>query len=194
MRTVDPLYSERLKRLSGARWKRALDVQRPYRWNLRRLALGRTLDVGCGIGRCLKALDDGSVGVDHNLESVAAARDAGLTAYTPGDFLERASVGSFDSMLIAHVLEHLDQRSANDLVRTYLRFVRPQGTVVLITPQAAGFATDPTHVRFVDFAELEGHANHAGIVVENTFSFPFPAWVGKFFPYNEFVAICVKPS
>ena len=49
------------------RWKRILDVQAPYRWNLRRL-LGtrRTLDVGCGIGRNLVNLPVGSVGVSRH--------------------------------------------------------------------------------------------------------------------------------
>ena len=73
-------YAERLQRLEGARWKKLLDVQRPYRWNLQRLELGRVLDIGCGIGRNLLNLGDDSVGVDHNVDSVAAARARGLTA------------------------------------------------------------------------------------------------------------------
>ena len=35
-------YAVRLQSLSGARWKQVLDVQRPYRWNLKRQGLGRT--------------------------------------------------------------------------------------------------------------------------------------------------------
>lgn len=49
-------YAERLQTLETKRWKTLLDVQRPYRWNLRRLDLKRTLDVGCGIGRNLRNL------------------------------------------------------------------------------------------------------------------------------------------
>ena len=46
-------YADRLKaRLVW--WKRALDVQAPYRWNLRRLKPGFMLDVGCGLGRNLE--------------------------------------------------------------------------------------------------------------------------------------------
>ena len=58
----------------------------PYRWNLRRLRLGRVLDVGCGIGRNLQHLDADAVGVDHNQDSVTIARQRGLTAYVPEAF------------------------------------------------------------------------------------------------------------
>ena len=37
-------------------WKQLLDVQRPYRANLRRLDMGFVLEVGCGIGRNLLSL------------------------------------------------------------------------------------------------------------------------------------------
>ncbi|MCP4245603.1 MAG: methyltransferase type 11, partial [bacterium] len=77
-------YAARLVRREDARWKRWLNVQAPYRWNLRRLGLGFTLDVGCGIGRNLLALD--GVGVDHNATAVAAARGRGLTAHTAEEF------------------------------------------------------------------------------------------------------------
>ena len=36
-------YAQRLRDKEGARWKQLLDVQRPYRWNLRRLQLGNRL-------------------------------------------------------------------------------------------------------------------------------------------------------
>ena len=49
--TADPAYTARLRDLEGRGWKQRLDVQAPYRWNLRRLHPGLTLDVGCEIGR-----------------------------------------------------------------------------------------------------------------------------------------------
>jgi hypothetical protein len=44
-------YARRLQAKQQVWSEKALDVQAPYRWNLRRQQLGRTLDVGCGIGR-----------------------------------------------------------------------------------------------------------------------------------------------
>src|SRR3954452_11662883 len=95
-------YTDRLNRLESVWWKRLLDVQRPYRWHLRRLRLGFALDVGCGLGRNLINLGGraAGVGVDHNADSIAVARARGLDAYLPGEL--RASPyavpGRFDAM------------------------------------------------------------------------------------------------
>ena len=55
--TRDAAYTDRQRSLEGAWWKRLLDVQRPYRWHVRRLRLGFVLDVGCGLGRNLIHLE-----------------------------------------------------------------------------------------------------------------------------------------
>ncbi|HET7723588.1 MAG TPA: class I SAM-dependent methyltransferase [Propionibacteriaceae bacterium] len=189
-RTAGRDYAERLVRLETARWKRVLDVQRPYRWNLRRLELGRCLDVGCGIGRNLVNLGPGAVGVDHNADAIEVCRERGLTAYTTEEFMASdMAAGGFDSLLIAHVLEHVSQDVGDGLLRDYLPYLRPHAKVVVITPQEAGFASDATHIRFVDHAGVAAHAERVGLTVERTYSFPFPRIVGKVFPYNEFVTV-----
>ncbi len=185
-------YAERLQRLQGARWKQLLDVQRPYRWNLQRLELGRVLDVGCGIGRMLRAFGPDSVGVDHNADAIALARQQGYTAYTTQEFLSDPSLAvpeSFDSILMAHLLEHLDAGMAEQIVRDYLPLVRPGGRLVAITPQEVGYRSDATHVRFVGFEEVRQITDRLGLTVEKTYSFPFPRPVGKAFIYNEFVTV-----
>ncbi len=194
MDTRDDHYTRRLATLEGARWKRAVDVQRPYRWNLRRLDLGVTLDVGCGLGRNLVALPPGSVGIDHNAASVAEARRRGLTVLEPWAF-ETSPYGrhaGFDSLLFAHVIEHMGADEGRSLVETYLPYLRPAGAVVFICPQERGYAQDPTHVRFVHFAGLRALAEVSGLTVRRCYSFPFPRLVGRVFPYNEFVLIAEK--
>ena len=103
-------YTERLRTLESARWKQVLDVQAPYRRSIRRLRLGRALEVGCGIGRVLSFLDD-AVGVDHNADSVRVARERGLRAWTTAEWphSDDARPASFDSLVLAHVLEHVDE-------------------------------------------------------------------------------------
>jgi SAM-dependent methyltransferase len=186
-------YTERLLSAERAWWKRLLNVRAPYRWNLRRLHLGRTLDLGCGIGRNLVDLAAGSVGVDHNAASVEVARGRGCVAFTPDEFLT-SDPGSFDSLLAAHVLEHMPSADVAPLLRRYLPLVRGGGLVVLITPQEAGFRSDPTHVDFVGFDETHRLLSELGLHHVRSFSFPLPRWAGRWFRYNEFVTVARNPE
>lgn len=187
--TTTPAYTRHLER--RAAWKRWIDVQAPYRWNLRRLQLGFTLDLGCGIGRNLAHLGGQGVGVDHNPHSVEAARRRGLVAFTNAQFpaTERARRAGFDALLVAHVLEHMQLEAAIRFVGEYLTYLKPRGRVVLITPQEAGFAIDPSHVAFTGFPELERVLAAHGLVHEQSYSFPFPRFAGRFFLHNEFVVV-----
>lgn len=190
-------YAERLERLGGKKWKRVLDVQRPYRWNLKRWNLGRTLDVGCGNGRNLVNLPEGSVGVDHNSSLVAAARALGCEAYTVDEFTanpELMSPAGFDSLLASHLIEHLTPGFAREILTGYLELVKPGGRVVFITPQERGYASDATHIAFTDFDALRALCADLGLEVEKTYSFPFPRFTGKFFTYNEFNLVARKPA
>ena len=188
-------YTQRLQQLSGARWKRLLDVQAPYRWNLRRLGLGRTLDVGSGLGRNLVNLGAGAVGVDHNPTSVAHTRSLGLEAYTTDEFFRSAHArpDAFDSMLAAHLLEHMPAEQAREVVASYLPFVRSGGRAVFITPQERGYDSDASHVRFVGFAEAAETCRELGLSVLRQYSFPFPRIAGRAFTYNEFVTVARLP-
>jgi 2-polyprenyl-3-methyl-5-hydroxy-6-metoxy-1,4-benzoquinol methylase len=188
--TADPEYAERLKALQTVWWKRVLPVQAPYRWNLRRLKLGRTLDVGCGIGRNLASLPSG-VGVDHNATAIQIARENGHTAFTVAEFesSQYAVPASFDSLLFAHVLEHMPREDAKALIAHYLPFLRRRGRICLITPQERGYASDATHVEFVDFAALREICDDLDLIVGRTYSFPFPRRFGRAFIYNEFVLV-----
>lgn len=194
--TRDVAYTRRLSAESGRRWKQLLDVQRPYRRKLQRLDLGFVLDVGCGIGRNLANLHGRGVGVDHNEASVQTCVTRGFRAFTPAAFQQSsyAVPGSFDSMLLAHVAEHMTHDEAVALVRTYLPSVRPGGRVVVICPQEAGYATDTTHVRFVDEAGLRALVRALDLEPVALTSFPFPRWFGRLFAYNEFVAVARVPD
>src|SRR5580704_385825 len=187
--TEQPEYTERLQD-AKSKWKKLLPVQAPYRWNLRRLAPGFTLDIGCGIGRNLLHLDGTGAGVDHNPSSVAEARARGLRAFTPEEFRlsEFNRPGLFDAMLVAHVLEHMPEADAVDLVVQYADLVKEEGKLILLTPQELGFKSDPTHIRFMDFTGLRQVARAAGFAERlREYSFPFPRRFGAVFKYNEFV-------
>jgi len=190
-------YADRLVRLQTARWKQWLDVQAPFRWNLKRLKPGFLLDVGCGIGRNLLHFPTQGVGVDTNEECVRVARARGLTAFTPAEFEHSSEYnrpGRFDSILFAHVAEHMTEADVVTLLQEYAALLRPGGQLILITPQEAGFKSDATHVEFMDFPRLTRISERLGLVPDRAFSFPFPRWAGKLFTYNEFVVISRKPA
>lgn len=184
-------YTHRLVSKTRSGWRRHLDVQRPYRWNLRRLEPGRCLDIGCGVGRNLEHLPTGSVGVDHNATSVDECRRRGLEAYLPQE-LEAQKLGTFDSLLCAHVLEHLGPENGVALLRQYIQFLSPDAKIIVITPQERGFASDRTHVRWVGFDEARSACGEVGFRTRQQYSFPFPRPVGKIFYANEFVTVAER--
>lgn len=192
--TKDREYALRLARIESRGWRRFIDVQAPYRRNIRSLDLGFTLDVGAGIGRNLLHLGGNGVGVDHNAEGVRRMRERGLSAFLPDEFQrsQYAKPESFDALLIAHVLEHLSAPDAKALLAHYLPFVRKGGKVAIITPQAAGYRSDATHVNFVDDRLASEWLVEQGLTVRRRYSFPFPRWVGNLFPHNEFVVLAIK--
>lgn len=189
--TSTPNYTQRLLRLEGRWWKRWIGVQAPYRWNIRRLKLGYTLDIGCGIGRNLLHLDGNGVGIDHNPDSVHAAAARGLTAFTPQQFFESSycTPGRFDSILLAHVAEHMKKPKVIEVIWQYLPFLKPKGRLVLICPQKKGYQSDSTHVEFLDFDALKKICIELGFSIDRCYSFPFPLCIGKIFTHNEFVVI-----
>lgn len=195
MSSTDTAYAERLRTREAVWWKRMLDVQRPYRAHLQRLKLGFVLDIGCGIGRNLVNLGGNGVGVDPNVDAIATCKDRGLRAFTPDEFVasEYAKPGTFDTLLISHVLEHLHDDEALALITSNLPYIGAGGRAVFITPQEAGYRSDATHVVFVDLPRLESLAQRAGLLRVSGYSFPFPRPVGRVFKYNEFVLVARKP-
>jgi SAM-dependent methyltransferase len=190
-------YAERLVALQTARWKVWLGAQAPFRWNLQRLEPGFTLDIGCGIGRTLLHLGGAGVGVDANPHCVEVARDRGLRAFTPEEFRRSTEFnreGRFDTLLLAHVAEHMTEDDAVSLLREYEPSLKTDGRLIVLCPQEAGFASDATHVEFMDFARLDRIGRRLGLTPERAYSFPLPRWAGRFFTYNEFVVVSRKSA
>jgi 2-polyprenyl-3-methyl-5-hydroxy-6-metoxy-1,4-benzoquinol methylase len=187
-------YTDILLRKQMIWWKRLIDVQAPYRWNLQRLKLGYTLEIGCGIGRNLLHLKNQGIGIDHNLSSIEIAKKQGLKAFAPNEFLvsDFNIPEHYDSLLLAHVAEHMTQHEVVSLLREYIPLLKPEGRLIMITPQEAGYKSDLTHVEFMDFPKLANINIQLGLNIIQEYSFPFPRFAGRFFTYNEFVSVSYK--
>jgi len=103
---------------------------------------GRLLEVGCGSGESLRLLQElgwDAEGVDFDPEAVANARAKGLRV-RQGDLAAQAfDSSSFDAVIASHVIEHVPDPEA--LLVEALRVLRPGGTLVLYTPNAASFGS-----------------------------------------------------
>ena len=157
-----------------------VDVQAPYRWNLRRLQLGTTLDIGCGLGCNLKSLSKDSIGVDHNTYCIDIVASHGFQGFTPETFEKSPyyQPAQFDSLLFAHVLEHMSESDALRLIKKYIPVLKPNGQVVLITPQEYGFHSEPSHIRFMDHDALRRMCQWCDLTVVREYSFPLPRALG----------------
>lgn len=192
--TKDVSYTERLQVKQSVWWKKLFDVQRPYRWNLRRLKPGFVLDIGCGLGRNLLHLKGNGVGVDHNPSSIEYARALGLMVFVTEEFQtsEFFVPERFDSILISHVAEHMTEDDVITMIKTHSFLLRKNGKVILITPQESGYRSDKTHVQFMNFGTLRNIVGKAGLTFTKKYSFPFPRAAGKVFKYNEFICVAEK--
>ncbi len=174
-------------------WRLILPVQVPYKWFARRICRGNVLEIGCGAGRYLNFLFPRATGVDHNPEMISYVKEAGFTAYLSQEFLTIWPGGKlFDTLLCSHTLEHMNFSAGCQLMQEYLRFLLPEGRVVIIVPQGAAFFTDPTHVCKYDDKLIEKLSAATGLRLLKAYSFPMPNFLSKIFPYNDAVYILKK--
>lgn len=177
-------YTKRLNNKVG--WKKFVDIQMPYRMKMRSMKLGKTLDIGCGTGRNLVNLDKESIGIDHNKYSIRHLSSKGLNAYTTSDFDKLKYREKFDSILLAHVIEHMKYDEAKSLINKYKKYLKKDGRLFIICPQIRGYGTDQTHVEFFDQDKITMLINECGFENVHKSSFPFHEYFGKYFTYNEY--------
>jgi len=192
--TNEENYTDGLLYRQSAWWKKFFNVQYPYKYNIQRLKPGFVLDIGCGIGRNLLHLNGNGVGVDHNPTSIKVSKSRGLKAYTVDDFLKSSynRPETFDSILLAHVAEHMTGDDVTKLLKQYLHLLKNDGRIIVITPQEKGFKSDDTHVQFMDFVTVKNLLKQINVNITRQYSFPFPRIIGHFFKFNEFISVAKK--
>jgi hypothetical protein len=191
-------YFEELSANTTKLWKKFLPLQLPYKYNLKRQDLGKVLEIGAGLGRNQAFLDD-SVGVEHNPRSAQFCQGMGYRVLVPESFHSefKSFVGSnavFDSILMSHVLEHIEYENQVEVLKEYIPYLKSSGKIFLVTPQESGYKSTNSHITWTDFNRMEMIINQVGgdFKVEKSFSFPLPRCFGKVFKYNEFNVLACR--
>lgn len=136
---------------------------------LTRRLMGRTLDIGCGIGDMLLHRSN-TVGVDINPHTVAFCNARGASAVLMQPDELPFDDAEFDSALMDNVLEHIPQPQR--LLSEVRRVLRPGGRVLVGVPGTRGWASDPDHKIFYGDAALGACMSDAGFNAVECFYTP----------------------
>lgn len=175
-------------------------VRKLYLRSAARQLKGPTLDFGCGIGELLERLPYGSRGLEYNLATVEFCRAKGLPVDTYDGFSDNWQLSAiphevrFDSMVISHVLEHLER--PGDVLHRLLSAASIRGIhrVLVIVPGPAGYRIDATHRTFVDTQLLADPEVVSGTGFRLKRARYFPGDVrqlGNWFPHHELQVLYV---
>jgi CMP-N,N'-diacetyllegionaminic acid synthase len=146
------------------------------------LPKGRILDVGCGLGFLLSGVADGWEKHGVEVSGFAAERAAQYGQIHHGDLASaKYPDAHFDVVVLHHVIEHVDEPLA--LLRETLRILKPQGRLVLGTPDFDGamarrfgekyrLLQDPTHVSLFTNESMHRALRDSGFVVDHV-DYPF---------------------
>lgn len=135
---------------------------------------GRLLDVGCGAGAWLAAMQARGWevhGVDFDPQAVAAAQAHGLPVALGSLEAQALPSASFDAVTLNHVVEHLPDPVST--LRECHRVLRPGGQLVVSTPNGTSLGhrllgrswrglEPPRHLHVFNFPALESALRQAG--------------------------------
>lgn len=163
-----------------------LFVELGRRWffhPLTRMFQGRVLDVGCGVGHFLSVYPD-AVGLDINPHCVRYCRDEGYDVIEGNALRLPFASGSFDGVLLSHILEHLDDPGC--ALSDALRVLKRGGLLCIRVPTATGYRVDRTHRTYLTSSILTGMLRDCGCLIIKRDYYPIP-WrvLGEAIIYNE---------
>lgn len=139
------------------------------------------LDLGCGRGEWLKFIKtlgiDDMLGIDLDEQMLEAARKQSLNVIEGNalTFLADAPDNKYDLITAFHFVEHIDFSSLQELVSNLFRVLKPNGLIILETPNAENlvvgsnnFHLDPTHNKPIPSLLLEFLIKHHGFRLTTT--------------------------
>jgi SAM-dependent methyltransferase len=137
---------------------------------------GNVLDIGCGRGYFMDLLlecDIQATGIDYDLELVAScqARNLDVIQIDAIDYLQNAKT-DFGGVFCGCMIEHLDAKQAETLIRECSRLIRPKGLFIIVTDNPAAwrshadwFWRDLTHRRLYPLSLLRALFEHYGFKI-----------------------------
>jgi SAM-dependent methyltransferase len=147
---------------------------------------GKILDIGCGIGGLLAYKPD-IIGVDINKYCVEYCNQIGLQAHVMLPDILPFGTGSFDTVILDNVLEHI--AAPEVLVREIRRVLVPDGLMIILVPGIKGYSKDDDHKKYYDFTELTTFASDNEFTVLTKKSLPFPGLSKIFSGFCYFVVM-----
>ena len=134
---------------------------------------GKVLDAGCGTGYLLRRLHDHSssdlYGVDLGIGALQIAKvwvpDANFCLTNIMNIPFKAN--SFDCVICAAVLEHVDEKQGNAVVRECYRVLKPGGTGLFLVPtgKGVGDTINPEHIQSFTYDGLLNLLGDAGFEI-----------------------------
>jgi len=136
------------------------------------------LEVGCGNGKLLKRMQDFGwqvTGTDFDDNAVAAARSRNLDVRSGPLAAQQFAQGSFDAIVLKHVIEHVTEPIAELTLCASL--LKPGGKLVLLTPNFAGRGharwqqhwrglEPPRHLHLFTPAALQAAIKQSGLQIQ----------------------------
>ena len=190
-------YNENYTRYQSDRGWLRWYLRTPYLNDVLKYVTGRTIDLGCGTGRLLSLLPEGSLGLDINPASVDYCRHKSLNAqvYDPGKdhfALSTVQPGEFKTLTMIHVLEHLENpaEALGKLTAACNRLLINR--IVVKVPGKKGFLFDNTHKTFVDldFIKLNKLVSLNNFKLNVSYYFPLNIRaLGNYFTHHELTLI-----
>lgn len=151
------------------------------RWYVRMvrryLGPGPYLDFGCGTGHLLRRLSEHGSASGFEISEYSAGLSRSTAPGSPvHTTLDDIPSGVFRGLTAIHVLEHLDDDTAHEVLDCWRRVLVPHGRALVVMPDPAGRARamagerwtgyqDPTHINLKPHAEWRTFLREAGFTV-----------------------------
>lgn len=154
--------------------------------------MGKTLDVGCGIGDFLE-FRQLTLGVDVDPDTVKYCESKGFPVSLMRDNTIPFPAASFDSVILDNVLEHIE--NPMPLLLEINRVLTHQGIFLVGVPGELGFNSDSDHKAFYSKDHLKLTLTDAGFECQELFDMPLPLTflsklVKSYCTYGVFIKNC----